>query len=122
MFEITIPVYKFPSLNHTYVRNINRTFKSKEVKEYQQTLADVVKYSMLSKKFTMIPKTTFITLELSFYVKNIHRDLDNMLKSTIDSLQGILFENDKQIIKLVAYKFKYTDYEFKSETLCLKVY
>lgn len=35
---------------------------------------------------------------VSFYIKNrVHGDLDNLLKSILDGMQGVAFKNDKQI-------------------------
>jgi Holliday junction resolvase RusA-like endonuclease len=36
-------------------------------------------------------------------------DLDNLLKSLLDNLEGVVFENDSQIVEIVAYKHQRSD-------------
>jgi Holliday junction resolvase RusA-like endonuclease len=49
--------------------------------------------------------TSPCTLVVSFSVCRVG-DLDNMLKSLLDNMQGIVFENDKLIDKIVATRQK----------------
>ncbi|MEK7224437.1 MAG: RusA family crossover junction endodeoxyribonuclease [Bacteroidota bacterium] len=47
----------------------------------------------------------FIAFSLTGYKKNVYnKDLDNILKPVFDALKGIVFVDDKQIIKLTAEK------------------
>jgi len=48
-----------------------------------------------------------IRIEIKVYLHgNKDGDLDNYCKSLIDSLNGIAYEDDKQVIELHAFKFK----------------
>jgi len=49
-------------------------------------------------------QTGHFAVYLGFYVTNNKGDLDNYIKLTLDSLQGILFENDRDVTTITAYK------------------
>ncbi len=62
---------------------------------------------LIEKKKSSWPYTDnlFIALRVSGLKKNIaDKDLDNLLKTLFDTLKGIVFENDSQIIKISAEK------------------
>lgn len=105
-----------PSINKTYLRANNKVIKLKEVREFQKNLKEFIFYS-----YRKPILTNYLQIELKFYVKNINRDLDNMIKSTLDSLQGLIFKNDSQVYKLVAEKqksiYKYELIEIKIKIL-----
>ena len=72
-------------------------------KRYTQFLKDIdvfldtIEYDMLEGD---------LILNVEFFCKTKRkRDLDNLLKSLIDSLEGRLFENDNQIIEIHSKKF-----------------
>ena len=103
MIEFAYKCNKIPSVNHTYVRGNNDVFKRPEVSKYQKNLAQLAK--IISGRGGFFNKEPLMVI-IDFFVQNIHRDLDNMLKCTLDSLQGIAFENDKQVFRLHCSKFK----------------
>lgn len=45
-----------------------------------------------------------VTLEITIYVPNPRTDLDGALKGLLDSLNGVLFEDDSQIMEIHAVK------------------
>jgi Holliday junction resolvase RusA-like endonuclease len=45
-----------------------------------------------------------LCLEISFYGCRTNADIDNMLKSLFDSMNGIVYEDDKQIYKITVTK------------------
>ncbi len=94
---------KIPSVNHTYSMGNNGVFKEKEVLIFQREL------SAFANAQARIQKASFFGNEqlevvLTFGVKNMRRDLDNMLKPTLDALQGYIFKNDCQIVCLICEK------------------
>lgn len=97
---------KIPTINSTYNRTINGIFKNKNVKEYQINLANYA-FLLFKNKNNLFTKE--LEINIIFKIQNFNRDLDNMIKSTLDALQGILFKNDSQIIKLVVEKQKSKD-------------
>ena len=51
------------------------------------------------------PTTEPVRVELLFWRSNkIRCDLDNLVKAVLDALNGVVWEDDGQIIQLVAYK------------------
>lgn len=66
-----------------------------------------IKKRLLNKKKDSWPYTgyLFMAVRISGFKKDIfNKDLDNLLKTLFDTLKGIVFENDNQIIKLSAEK------------------
>lgn len=95
-----------PSVNNTYMRAKNGgVFKRDEVKTFQLALGYYALRESRKNKFALGAGEN-ISIRLVFSVKNINRDLDNMIKATLDSLQGVLFRNDSQIYHIEALKEK----------------
>lgn len=45
-----------------------------------------------------------ITLNVLFYFKDNRKDIDGCLKALLDSIEGIMYENDRQITELHVFK------------------
>lgn len=85
-----------PSINACYRTGRGRMYKSKRLTQYESDIKDYlddVKYEKL---------TGNIKLTVQFNCKSKRkRDLDNMLKPLIDSLEtNNLFDNDNQIFEI----------------------
>ena len=92
-----------PSANRYWRTWHGRTCKSTEAKRYQRDVADVVrgKVPLLSGG---------VILQLLFHPPDRRRrDLDNMLKVIIDALEGYVYENDSQVLLLVAARMDRID-------------
>ncbi len=86
-------------------------FQPKEVKQYQEYISVKAAEAMQGSKIFEGP----IEVELRFYLKEpksknmkypLKRpDIDNLSKSVLDGMNGFVYNDDKQIIKLVLYKF-----------------
>lgn len=89
-----------PSVNHMYGRTrTGKTYKTKEAKDIQEA------YGWLTKQQTRDFYLTPISLELiAYFADNRKHDIDNILKATQDSLTGVLWEDDSQIIDLHVMK------------------
>lgn len=74
------------------------TYKTAEAKEYQLKAANSARVAGYRK----IGKPTPIAFYMVWYRARKAGDLDNRLKVVIDSLQGVLFDNDGQIGRIVA--------------------
>ena len=85
----------------------NHSYTPKRTREYETEIK-----TQLSKKITHRPLKGKIRMVLNFGFKKAktskltypHYDLDNLIKSFLDGAQGVLFENDKQITELEAFK------------------
>lgn len=93
---------KIPSVNNTYIRAQDRVAKDKKVREYQASLSYFL--SLRAREYRGLFLKEMLEIELVFGVKNKNRDLDNMIKATLDAMQGVLFKNDCQIYRLVVEK------------------
>ncbi len=70
---------------------------SREAREYKKTVALMLKTS---------PRITgTVGLRLNVFRPRKSGDLDNTIKVLLDSLKGILFEDDKQVVEITAKRW-----------------
>ena len=93
-----------PSANRYWRCFRNRMVLSKDAEEFKKHVQDTVKGMELH--LTHDPVLVIISLSPKLTVKGEASktciDLDNALKVILDSLQGIAYQNDKQIKKIIA--------------------
>ena len=100
-----------------------RLYDPKKVSVYKKQLAMICKF-----QYKQAPLTCPLMVELNFFrhvqsslskkerelrLSGSHRpvvkpDTDNYIKSTLDGLNGLLWEDDNQIVDLIAHKY-YSD-------------
>ena len=98
MFCITLP---FPPTVNTYWRTVQgRMLISKEGREYREAVGDQVTLQHGAKHFT---KKLKVEIEAWLPDKR-RRDLDNLLKATLDGLAHAgVYDDDSQIVDLRIY-------------------
>lgn len=72
-------------------------------KRYREFLKDMDKF-LETVEYDILEGDLILNVEFECRTKR-KRDLDNLLKSLIDSLEGKLFENDSQIVEIHCKKF-----------------
>lgn len=78
-----------------------RTFTPEKTANHEQKIKDV--WDLTVRKWN--PHGRFeVTIE--FCVERDNKDLDNMVKTVLDALQGRAWRNDLQIDSITAYKMK----------------
>lgn len=98
MIEFTLPWP--PSVNHYWRQFNGRMIISKEGRNYRQAVSDQI---MLQKKVAHFEGKLMVVIE-AFRPDNRRRDLDNLLKSTLDGLAHAgVYEDDSQIVDLRIY-------------------
>lgn len=70
-----------PSKSNQYRCFRNRIYKSKKLKEYEETFAEQTKLSGLNIDVTF-------SIKVDVYLKNKHQDVDNTLKILLDCMQS----------------------------------
>jgi len=90
-FVLPLPL----SVNLTYKIFRNSMYKSKEAKEYTRE----VQLLLCREK----PLEGDIELTVRYFFPTMAGDVDNRTKLLLDSLQGRLFENDRQVKILHSY-------------------
>jgi crossover junction endodeoxyribonuclease RusA len=95
MIRLTLPVP--PSANRFYRKYRNRMVISDEGTQYKHAVA------ALGAKHT--PLAGDVSVTWRWYRAQKSGDLDNRGKCLLDSLQGVLYLNDKQIVRLVAERY-----------------
>ena len=97
MIALTLP---YPPSANRYWRNYRGvTVKSDEARIYQNHagwLAKTAGYEML---------TCDVEVTLRVYRPRKAGDLDNRIKVMLDTLRGIIYVDDEQVIKIVAERF-----------------
>jgi crossover junction endodeoxyribonuclease RusA len=93
MFVLPFP----PSGNRYWRHGRGRTYKGEQARQYQESAAWVAKLAGATLH------NGAVGLELRFYRPQRRGDLDNRLKVLLDSLEGVLYNNDGQIKELHAY-------------------
>jgi len=93
-----------PTLNHTYIPTRKGMRKSEEAKAWQ-TYSGITATQTLRKNSLESDLKGKYALSITYYLKR-DRDIDGSLKLLLDSLQGIVYENDSQVVKLIVEKWK----------------
>ena len=88
------------SVNQSYRSCKNRVYKTKQLCDFEKKVDDLFK-NFENVEFLKGDLSVDIVFELKSCRK---RDLDNMLKSLFDSLEGRIFENDSQIFEIKCRK------------------
>lgn len=98
MIEFTLP---FPPTVNTYWRKWNnRMVISQKGREYREAVAEQI---ILQKKVCHYKKSLRVVIE-AYRPDNRRRDLDNLLKATLDALtHSAVYEDDSQIVDLRIY-------------------
>jgi crossover junction endodeoxyribonuclease RusA len=86
-----------PSANRYWRSARGRVFVSKEAKDFKKEVCKIAKARGLNSPFTGP-----VGVELHAYRPAKRGDLDNTIKVTLDSLKGITFEDDNQVIVIHA--------------------
>ena len=115
--EITIPISPKPQSRprSTVVKGRIKVYEDKEAKIYKEAIKIVCKNRIKEK----IQKPNPVSLHIIFYLKNISTkkpDVDNLSKAILDALNGLLFDDDAQVIYLVSEKI-----QSDSESVVIKI-
>lgn len=96
--EFTVPGNPIPKARPRVVRG--RACTAKRTSDYERLVRVFAKMSWRDE-----PMTGSIALTLRFFRETAHRcDLDNLVKSVCDALQRVVFEDDSQVVLLLAEK------------------
>ncbi len=100
MYSLVLNGFRATSVNNIYRRTRNgKVYKTSPHKKFCEKINEFA----IDKDIYCSEKELKIIIK--FYLKGKRLiDLDNMLKSLIDSLQGICFLNDSQICELHLYR------------------
>lgn len=85
------------SVNRMYQ---GRRFLTKEGKNAKESIAWEMKAKYRGKALKCD-----IGVDIDFYVSSNLSDLDNLLKGTFDAMKGILWDDDRQIVEILARKY-----------------
>jgi Holliday junction resolvase RusA-like endonuclease len=95
--RLTLP---WPPSANRYWRNVKgRTLKSREARAYAKACqADAIM------QMHGAPLTEDVAVTMHLYRPTRRGDLDNRIKVALDALQGIAFDDDKQVVEIHAYR------------------
>jgi len=88
-------------LNELYVRNPDKDV----VKRFEKGLRELLKESIDERYPILLPFTLEVVIQITVQQKRFFQvDVDNLAKTVLDCLTGIVFENDSQVINLLVQK------------------
>lgn len=93
---VTLTLPEPPSANRWWRMVNGRMILSKAARQYKADLAVLRGYRVADGP---------VAVTLYWYRGRKSGDLDKRIGVALDALQGVLFENDSQIVELVAYRF-----------------
>lgn len=99
MTEYVIPYP--PSVNHYWIHARGRVILSAKARDYKNLVAGACSGYGIK----IIKKPSLVSLSLQVFRPRKSGDLDNTLKAIMDSLQGIAYENDSQVVEIFAARF-----------------
>ena len=95
--KITLTLPYPPSVNNYWIASGHRRFISKRGKEFKEYVED---YCLRNKTPSFGVKEVRVTIILHPRSK-ILMDIDNCSKAILDSLQGIVYDDDQQVVQLL---------------------
>ena len=94
---ITLP---YPPSANRYWRNVDgRMVKSAQARQYQESAGWIAKEQGLQ------PLAGSVAVDVRVFRPTRRGDLDNCLKVVLDAMKGIGYEDDSQIVKILAQRF-----------------
>jgi crossover junction endodeoxyribonuclease RusA len=88
-----------PGKNHLYATVRGRRVKSREARDYADTVKQIAAISRC------VPLSGPISIKIDVYRPRRTGDLDGRLIAVLDSLQGQAYHNDNQIVEIRARRF-----------------
>ena len=100
-FEFTVS-HRQVSTNCGYRRGKGRgMYKTREMKEFQKAIREECKLRWGERE---CDKKSKWFVGITFYYPSVSNDIDGAIKPTLDALEGIVFDNDKQVVMLYVQK------------------
>lgn len=105
MLQLVLP--EPPSANRWWRKFRNRMVLSDEARTYRDetVVAACVEQLGCAWRRAVIPAPRPVALAIDWHRRIKSGDLDKRLGVVLDALQGIAYENDSQIVKLIARRF-----------------
>ena len=97
--NIVVP-FLAPSVNRCYRTSYGKFYKSREYTDYLKQMSE-----FLDNRTDIVKTLGKVKIEVTFYKQNNRQyDLDNRLKSLLDSIQNKLIENDNCVYEILCRK------------------
>lgn len=91
--HFTLPLA--PLVNRYYRRGRNVTYLSKEGREFKKAVAELL---------DMNPTHEPVKVSITVYRKRKVGDVDGYAKACLDAMQGLVYDDDKQVTELHLYR------------------
>lgn len=91
-----------PSTNRMYRMFRGHMVLSDEARAYEESVGWQAKMYMAANllEVTYAP----VSVQLRLFAPSVRRDTDNCIKALLDSLQGIVYADDRQVVELHVYR------------------
>lgn len=103
MLTFTVPGPPVPKERARVIRR--RSYTPDKTKAFEASVAAYARIAMREACVEMVGKKTPVALSLEFYMPDRRRrDIDNMAKAVMDGLNGVLYHDDYQVVRLECFK------------------
>lgn len=103
MLTFTVPGPPVPKERARILKR--RKYTPDKTKAFEASVAAFAKIAMRDADVEMVGKKIPVALSLEFYMQDgRRRDIDNMAKSVMDGLNGVLYHDDYQVVRLECVK------------------
>jgi len=111
-FVLSTAGFNVPSTRTGYSNSLPNP-ESKSVREFRQGIRDALPSFVRKGRPIPLKGRIFLSIAIGLTPKEFEsKDIDNMAKSVIDCLKGVLFVDDKQIDVLHVVRFESDDFLF----------
>lgn len=90
--------YVYPTWNHVYYYRHGKPHLTKWAMEYQENCRQIAFKWAYENKWVKTSKTKVRVKIWAFFPNKIKRDVHNALKTLIDALEGVIFEDDQYVL------------------------
>ena len=92
---------RLPTINNYWLRSKNgNQYLSQLAKDFKEHM----QYLLLKNGYEKITDGVSVEIEVSF--KRAGRDIDNIVKPILDSVEGLIYDNDNQVDHIVIRRLK----------------
>ena len=92
---------RLPTINNYWLRSKNgNQYLSQLAKDFKQ----YIQYICIKNDYERIYDRIIVIIDVSF--KRAGRDIDNVVKPVLDSMEGFIYENDSQVDDVILHRLK----------------
>lgn len=93
-----------------YTKHGYHTHTPQKTRDYEELVATLAMVAMHRQGIEMFPKQQPLSVSVIAYRDNAYRaDIDNICKSVMDGMEGVVYHNDSQVLELYSRLYRKAD-------------